>query len=411
MLSAASAASAGERLRWLVASSRERGLTVSATNIGWARDVSAALSSAQLAALAPFLGPVDHVRYRCLTSRPRRPSRAVPETNRSLPALLWHRWALPLSDTPVVGHEQIRLALSVAVVIASGRVMQPQACSLLGALTTDRSVSRVLQALAARPDWAETTVMLARLADLLTDYPAPIDYHRRRRLPMGDLLPEPSWRNICRVVGVNPGAEIRLRVMRCWLYERVTGSPARLCEHAIGTSEFRAKVAGLPRTLFPELVSALDDVARRYLDDNDLAREPLRWSPPEDVAEDWLAWRHDTIDVTRLHDLIGPQGMTLGAAAARLGLSIEVVREVLNDDPAPRRTLTSAQRPVPGTVQAGARARVSRERFVELYVRQGLTLRAIAEIAHASRQVVTRLAREYDIPLRSNDARRSDEAR
>jgi hypothetical protein len=411
VLSCDSATSAGQRLHWLVATSRERGLAVRATNIGWARDVSPTLIGVQLAALAPFLNPIHHLRYRCFTRHPRRPTRSTPTTHRSLPALLWHRWVQPVGDAPRIGFEQLRSALSVAVVTASRRSLLGEACALLGEATTDRSMSRVLRTLGARPDWAAVTVMASALADLLSEHPAPIDYERRRHLPMGDLLPEQSWRHIGRTLGINAGGESRLRVVRCWLHERVTGSPARQCEHALDTSEFRAKVADLPRILFPELVSALDDAARRYLDDHGLAHEPLRWSPPDDVAADWLAWQPASgpIDVARVHDLIGSQDMTLGAAAAHLGVPIDVVREVLNEDPAPRRALTSAQRRSAGVLSADLRVQMSRERLVDLYVRQGLSLKVIGEIVGASRHTITRLAGEYDVALRpSNNVRRTD---
>jgi hypothetical protein len=402
VLSAASSSAAGAKLRWLVETARTQGFAVSATNIGWARDVSPALVGAQLAALSPFLGPSDHLRYRSLTSRPRRPvNGAVPEVHRSLPALLWHRWVHPLSDT-VVGIEQVRLALSVAVVLTSGPVSLADACSLLGGVMTPQTTSRVLQALGARSDWAAVTVALAALADALVEHPAPIDYGRRRRLPMHDLLPDSLWHSISRTVGVRPGSAVRLAALRCWLYERITGSPARMCPRTVCTSEFRAKVADLPRILFPELVDALDDAGRRFLDYHGLAGEPLRWTPPARVAAAWLARSSSrgAVDVPVLHDLIGSQDMTLGAAAARLNVPIDTVRAVLNDEPAPRRAMTVHQRRVHGAASAQARAHLSRDRFIELYVGQGLTLRAISAMVGVSRQTLARLARDYDITLR-----------
>lgn len=198
--------------------------------------------------------------------------------------------------------------------------------------------------------------------------------------------------------------------MRCWLYERIMGSPARLCEHAANTAEFRAKVADLPRTLFSELVSALEREGRRYLDKNGLAHEPLQWSPPKEVAQEWWATgRRPTVDVSRLHDLVGSQNMTLGAAAAEVGIPIEGVREALHKVPLPRRPLTPAQHRATGGVMADTRKQLSRARFIDLYVHEGLSLTEIGAIANASRQVVGRLAREYEIPLRPpNDVGRTE---
>jgi hypothetical protein len=405
VLSAESVQSAGERVRWLVGSSRAQGLAVSATNVGWGRDTSGALTGTQLAALRPYLSHVAQLHYRCLSSHPRRPPRTVPPVHRSLPALFWHRWMLPVDDTPV-GFEQIRLALSVGVVIAAGRLRLEDACSCLGMATTPKATSRALQALGARPDWGATTDMLTRMADLLAEHPAPIDYDRRRHLPVGDLLPEPSWHDICRRLGIRPGRAAKHRLIRCWLYERITGSPGRMCPHATNTGPFRAILADLPRTLHPELVSALDATARRFLDDQGLGHEPLRWSPPQDAAPDWMSRRplNEAIDVGRLHELVHPRDCSLGAIATRLGTSIELVREALNDAPAPRPTLTITQRRATGAVIVDARARLTPQVLADLYLRQRLTLKAIGDIAGVSRMTVGRLAREYGIPLRPSAA-------
>lgn len=405
VLSATSAAAAGDRLRWLVASARHRGFAVSATNIGWGGRISTALTGAQLSALTPFLGQVDQIRYRCLTDHPRRPIQDEPVVSRSLPAMLWFHWMLPVCDTSV-GFEQVRMALSVAVVLADGRLTVAQACSSLGRATASTSVSRVLGKLSARPDWAATAVMLATLADYLTQHPSPIDYVRRRHLDTQDLLPQSEWLRMCRNLGMLPGNQVKIRLVRCWLYERLTGSPGRRCGHGRTTGEFRAKLADLPRTLNPELVSALDDAGRRFLDDNGLADEPLRWSPPKDAAPNWLSRKplNEAIDIDKLHELVLPRDSYLGTIATHLGTSIELIREALNDAPAPRPTLTIAQRRATGAVIADARVQLTPELLADLYLRQRLTLRAIGETVGVSKQTVGHLAREYDIPLRPSAA-------
>jgi hypothetical protein len=401
VLSAPSIPVAGDRLRWLIGSARRRGLSVSATNIGWGSAVSPTVTSVQLSALAPFLGQVDQIRYRCFSDRPVRPTVMPPVVHRSLPAMLWYSWALPVHDTPV-GFEQLRMALSVAVALADGHRRLSDACRFCGKVTTPPAVSRVLQALAARSNWQPTTVMAAALANHLIEHPAPIDYQRRRLLPTRDLLSDAQWRSICRDVDVSPGHGVRVRLVRCWLYERIIGSPGRLCEHAPRTGEFRAKLADLPRTMFPDLVAALDDVARRFLDDHGLAGEPVRWSPPDDAVPDWLSRRPvDTvIDIRRLHDLVRPRDCLLGAVAARLDAPIELVREVLNDHPADRLRDVSTHRRAIGAAIATARARLSKDELVELYVHQRLTLQEIAATVGVSGRTIGRLAREYGIASR-----------
>jgi hypothetical protein len=398
VLSATSTDTAAGRLRWLVSSSRAHGFAVSASNIGWAKRISAPLTRAQLAALAPFLGHVDQIRYRCFSDTPRRPLRGPHVVHRSIPAMLWCPWILPVADS-AVGFDQIRTALSVAAVIAGSTFKMANACSSVGMLTTPAAVSRVLRVLASRPDWEVIATMLAALADHLIAHPAPIDYQRRRHIPMGRLLSEPLWHSICRDLEMSPGNGVRVRLIRCWLYERITGSPGRLYKHAPRTGEFRAKLADLPRTMFPELVVALDDVARRFLDDHGLTGEPVRWEPPDDAVPGWLTRRPlDTVvDISRLHDLVRPRDRLLGAVAASLAVPIELVRETLNDHPADRLAGVSPHRRATGAATATARARLPKDELTDLVSRQGLSLQAIADTAGVSGQTIFRLAREYGI--------------
>ncbi|MBU8826956.1 TniQ family protein [Mycolicibacterium goodii] len=407
VLAADTVPAAGEHLRWLITSSRAQGLAVSPTNMIWAHGTSDTLTSVQLAALTPHLAHAFQVRLRCHSPRPRPAPHSVPPVHRSLPALFWYRWALPVADTPV-GFEQLRLGLSAAVALAAGHRQLDQACRSLDNVTTGKQASRVLQALAARPDWPETALMLGEMADLLTEYPAPIDYERRRHLSTDTLLPEALWHKICRDVGFTPGSGLRIRFIRCWLYERITGSPARLCGDAVNTATFRAVVADIPRVLYPEMVTALDNAARQFLDDHGLRDEPLRWSPPAHALPSWTRLRPvDTaLDIAALHTLVRPRDCRLGAVAERLRAPIELVREVLNDQPAPRPVLTAAQRRTTGAVTADAQKQLSREYFAELYLNQQLSLKKIGEMVGASRQTMGRLARAYGIPLRPSSVGR-----
>ena len=71
-------AGAGDELRWLVASARNRGLRVHPTITGWGKGISPVLTGIQLAALGPMLHPSDQLRYRIGSPLPCRPAyRAV----------------------------------------------------------------------------------------------------------------------------------------------------------------------------------------------------------------------------------------------------------------------------------------------------------------------------------------------
>lgn len=52
-------------------------------------------------------------------------------------------------ETEGVGFEQLRAALSVAIIVVGSRIPVPAACELLRSVTHERAVSRVLQRLHA----------------------------------------------------------------------------------------------------------------------------------------------------------------------------------------------------------------------------------------------------------------------
>lgn len=332
ILLADSRAAAGEKLRWLVESMRRRGLTVSASNVGWGRNVSDALVGVQLAALRVFLGPVDQLRHRGDARRPTGRDSAAP-LSRSLPALLWPRCALRF-ETEGVGFDQLRAALSVAILLVGSRTPLPTACSSLGSATHERAVSRVLQRLRARADWEDLMAGLIALQDQLQEG-VPVDCARRRALDYANLLPTDQWRTICVDLAMPAGRSMRARLHRSWLYERLTGSPASALTPGRGDPAFRALLADLPRTLTPALVAALDDVGREFLMRQGVHDEPLRWRP--DLRDEWVGsteYQHAETRVSEIHRLVA-DGHPLGRIAGRLDTTINVVREVLTEWPAP----------------------------------------------------------------------------
>lgn len=321
-----SRAVAGERLRWLVASMRRRGLAVSASNVGWGRNVSNVLVGVQLASLKSFLGPVDQLRYRgCATRLIRRDAGAV--LSRSLPALAWPRCALRL-ETDGVGFDQLRAALSVAIVLVGSRMPVPAACALLGSATHERAVSRVFQRLHARADWEQCLARLLALHDRLeTD--VPIDYARRRILDYADLLPAERWHAICHDLAIPVGRSTRARLHRCWLYERLTGSPAITRSPGRGDPPFRAILADLPRALSSELIAALDDAGHDFLARHGVRDEPLTWCPDlADAGLESAAYRRVEAHIDEVHRLVGA-GWPLSGIAKQTDATIDVIREVL----------------------------------------------------------------------------------
>ena len=268
---------AGAQLHWLVSVSRRRGLAVTASNIGWSRHISDALHSAQLCSLSPFLTPSDQLRYRSAAARPTAPDASTDRT-RHVPAMLWPNAAFFFA-APAVGIEQLRTALSAAVCLVSARRTLPQVIASLGSATTAPAVSRVLQALHADHRWPAMLAALTGLAETLDSGTCPIDYARRRALPFEEFLPDLQWREVCWDTATPTGRALRVRLVRCWMFERVIGSPVRDCCHALDTAEFRSKVKTLPLTLTPATVARLDHAATEFLQQHNVYDEPLRWQP------------------------------------------------------------------------------------------------------------------------------------
>jgi hypothetical protein len=282
--------SAGPRMRWLVTTPPpECGMALTASHFGWGKTVSDALRGIQLSALEPYLGPSDQLRYRCGTQLPRDP-KPLTARHHHVPALLWRPVTLRFSVADI-GAEQLAAALAAAVIVIGTRVTLSQAASLLGSVITPTSASRVLQVLNAENHWPDIRMALIRIADAIDAGACPIDYHDRRALPFSDLfadVPEICYDD----TGTLAGQAMKLQLVRCWMYERITGSPARRCSTAIKTREFRSKLTELSQFMTPNLITRLDHTARDFLDTHGCSHEPLHWHPPTQLLLNWPP-RHD----------------------------------------------------------------------------------------------------------------------
>ena len=376
ILNAADLVEAGDRLRWLIADGRDRGLAVSATTIGWGRGISATLRSAQLSALSSYLSASDKLRYRTHSPPPRRPHpRSAPERARWIPSLLWPPLCLNVRCVGV-GFGQVRSALAVAVVLVGARISLSAAAELLGSATSARAVSRVLQLIGRSTSAAEVWRTVEVLADQLDAERAPINYARRRTLSYGDLLPESVWMEICLSSGISPGRGPRLALARCWLYERITGSPGSQARWAIDSPEFRSKLADLPILLNSEFITTADSYAGHFLAEQAVTDEPVAWIP----ATVPHCWESGAVsDLVRGH-------------RAEVNLS-RVLRES---------NLAAGLVPPGGSRGVCAARRILPRESLEVhYIGQRQSLAHIADRYGLSRQMVTRLAHNYGIAIRS----------
>lgn len=337
VLSAADVDEAAQGLGWLIDLSRARGSAVRPSTIGWGRGISTVLSRAQRSALRPFDTPVQQLRR----SRRCQPSGGGGERLAArLPTLVWPCWSLPLRRSGL-GHRELRSALSVLIALAGAQTPLDELIEALGGATTRRRVSRVAGILQTSARWEATRSAIALWAAYLDTSPPPIDYQRRRGLACDDLLPTEVWQTLSLSVGVDVGQGIRLALLRCWLFERLTTLPAERSPWAIDSADFRTKLGALPLWITAELVIALDEYGRRFLADRNIHREPLVWAPP-DAGRHLAVVPEEAVDISAIHEWIGEhQPRSFAGLLQKFDLDIDTARYLLEEFPAPNASMNA----------------------------------------------------------------------
>jgi DNA-binding transcriptional LysR family regulator len=395
-------------MRELVDAIREEVWQVSTMSIdSWGRGISPVLRGVYLAALGPSLRPSDQLRHRTNSSPPALPTTGRAQINRrarKIPATLWPSWAVRLSPPDGAYPRTLAPVLSSAVLLVGNPMELDEVATRLGSVTDGRTISRLLQLLVDDPRWEAIAAALTRLAAYLDDNDVPIDYQRRRRLDYSDLLQPPQWLDLCRRTGVSPGQGRHGKIARCMLLARISGLPAEAAPDFATTGEayFRAETARFAAIRTPELAAALDETARDFLARHPVRGEPVTWHPPLSLLNDLDLPGPDLslIDVTRLHELVRERAHPVQHAAEVLDTTVEAVRLVLDERPAPTAPLTATQARATGRVRHAARQVLSEKEFRRRYVDQHQSLYDIANETGFSRQTLARLAAEYDIALR-----------
>ncbi|MEU0877494.1 TniQ family protein [Lentzea sp. NPDC005914] len=174
ILNSNTARDAGAALRWLMETSRERGIAVSPTTLGsWGKETSTRLRVIQLSALGPLLKPSDQLRYRTSTESPchHLPAARASSRHRSVPTLLWTEWAVRLQPSTSLYLNTLRKSLSAMLLLVGTRHSLPDVTRILGKVVSAHDASRLLQTLASNPYWLHILTAVTRLADHLKVVP------------------------------------------------------------------------------------------------------------------------------------------------------------------------------------------------------------------------------------------------
>ncbi|MEU2431402.1 TniQ family protein [Streptomyces sp. NPDC007861] len=400
---------AGEALRDLLEAVREELARISATSIdSWGRGISPVLQSVHLAALAPSLRPSEYVRYRIATETPRRPTRTtqdIEQRARKIPTMFWPLWTIPLAPPEGIHARALAPVLAALLLIPDSRASLDQAAELIGNAIDGIEVSRLLQELDDLPQWPGIATALDRLVDYFDTNSTPIDYGRRRLLDYTGLLPHDRWLEICRRTGTPPGTGRRERIARSQLFQRLSGLPAESVPDDLGgldSAEFRATSLRFTALQTPELVHALQQEALEFLASHHIHDEPVTWQPPATLLAGLSLPGPDPahVDLPRLHQLVRERQHPVQHAAQVLGTTVEAIRHVLDEHPAPAPPLTKSTARATGRIRQQARQAIPAERFTRLYLDKHRSLQQIATLTGFSRRVLTDLAKEYGIPLR-----------
>ncbi|WP_323958835.1 LysR family transcriptional regulator [Arthrobacter sp. JZ12] len=257
------------------------------------------------------------------------------------------------------------------------------------------------------------------LASYLDEYPAPIDYHRRRQLALNRLLPVSTWREIALDQSIRENAP---NTARMYLAYRLTGSILEQPEEK-GNGYFLIQnfIAATPA----HILDRLDDYARAFLRENSIT-EPLSWEPPLSVLDgismptEPVCSIDPQVEDAVGHGLVEPRlirQLHKGTAKATEVLPSEndsfqaLLRQSLDSGDSVKEIaskLNKSERMVRHHLarlsfptQPPDRIQVSSDELRDMYIDQRLTLQEISDRTGLSWPVVHRLIHRSGAPLRS----------
>lgn len=226
-------AAASREMRWLLRRLGPRGPAVRGrATIDNRPHTTDVLGEVQKKALAPLASPRDQLHYRRDTdfpSVPAIPPAAYDRMVQSIRSELWPDWAVRIA--PRKSGYAVPAALACAILVVGSNASVPDTVADLGSVISPLTANRILVQLSRARHWKTISTAVLRLSNYLAEHPAPIDYTRRRAIDYTDLLPPSQWYEICRDADTRRGADPKLWFARYYLYEMLSGKPARTFPH------------------------------------------------------------------------------------------------------------------------------------------------------------------------------------
>jgi hypothetical protein len=372
---------------------------------------SAVIAAILVQASKDRLTPYMQLRYRASLPIPGAPDQDSARVTRIAPRVassFWPAWAARL--VPEGRYSALRQVLACAVLITGTSATPAEAAAALGGVICGRTVAKNLDLLARKPHWDAVSTAITRLGQYLSGHTIPIDYQRRRALDYSLLLPDGRWEQICIEAGHRQGFAWKPVSVRCLLYEKISGAPARCAPRSFARphdANFLYLTRNLPYVLTQPIARRLDEEASQFLSANGID-EPLTWQPPLDLVADLDLPGADPrlVDIAELHQSAARASGTVASVAAQLGVSRLAAQYLLAEHPLRAKNAAMAKprarRPYSWDELS---VRLTRDELRELYVEKGWTLSGVARNFDTTVAGVMRAATCYGIPVRKRSRR------
>jgi hypothetical protein len=369
------------------------------------RQLSDSVKGRFLRALDPDLGTVDRIRYRSITSTARAPATgsdppAVARA-RHIPQQLWPSWTIRLLPAGRLRADRFR-AVIAACLLLPGHPMRN-----LNQVTAHlhpylrRRVATTLRDLQA-DGHQQILAAVCQLADYLDRHGSPIDYHRRRAAIGPATISEPDWQQLCYRAGAHPGRPRRHLDAQRYLFQLLSGADLNDPSHALAfrSAADRTDYLAFTTWLPMPVRQALADHAGGHLQRLGID-EPVTWEPPADCCQDLeLPGRDpDDIDLDAVHHLVAVDLLPPGAAARKLGTTIDHIRLAVERLPQTPRRWAANTPPMAWQRRQHAQRLLTRDFFEREYLAGRKRLAQIAAETGLPKKLVAHHAHQAGIPL------------